>query len=75
MGTCIVPLVGLLRQGEVSKVVAGEYDIGGEDGTYKGGLQVLMVNEGRKTGEEPAEKKRKTGVVKKKVLSKPIENV
>lgn len=44
-GTCKVPLVSLLRQGEPQKVVAQEFDICEADlGQYVGGLQLLMMN-------------------------------
>ena len=77
-GTCKVPLNAFMRQGEPSKVVAQEYDICEADfGQYIGGLQLLVTNEGRKI--PPREKTAQPigggHKHKKKVHSKPIDNV
>jgi hypothetical protein len=73
-GTCKVPLAGFLRQGEASRVVAQEYDLcEAEFGSYIGGLQILVTNEGRKVAPpaaSPAGHRHK-----KKVASKPLDRV
>ena len=78
-----------MRQGEPSKVVGQEYQIcETEYGNNVGGLQLLITNEGRKISDEninttnkvespEKDTKAKTNISKhkKKVLSKPIENL
>lgn len=87
-GTCKVPLHQIMRQGDPTKVIGQEYDICDPDfGGHVGGLQMLITNEGRKIheednkGSESPQKGSKTigkkgaSKHKKKVLSKPIENL
>jgi hypothetical protein len=65
-----------MRQGEPSRIVAQEYDLcEAEFGTYIGGLQLLVSNEGRKVAPKQAPSPPGGHKHKKKVTSKPLEKV
>jgi len=76
VGTCKVPLSSFMRQGEPSRIVAQEYDLcEAEFGTYIGGMQLLVSNEGRKVAGKQAPSPPGGHKHKKKVTSKPLEKV
>ena len=85
-GTCKVPMAAFMRQSAPSKVVAQEYDMcEPEFGQNVGSLQLLVTNQGRQIPHKVQESPDKamassTGFFqgqkhKKKVVSKPIENI
>ena len=84
-GTCKVPLASFLRQGADSKSLAHEYDICEPDfGQALGSLQLFVSNQGRKIPALPSRRGTSTAdnsngftghKMKKKVVSKPIENI